>query len=112
MNINVIINYIDKLEKEFYNRYLDIIYSNIIDYYYKDFDTNKLVIEEYLIKQMKLRENFNLENLHKGYSYLGTFYKRVNNLDLANFYINKAIGLLDVNKDSKTISVLEKIIKK
>ncbi len=61
---------------------------------------------------MKLSANFNLENLHKGYSYLGAFYKKTNNLDLANFYINKAIGLLDVNKDNRTISILEKIIKK
>ena len=112
LNIDIIVCYINILENQYYDKYLDILYSNIIDFYYPNFDKNKLVIEEYLIKQMQLREKFNLENLHKGYSYLGTFYKKVNNLDLANFYINKAISLLDINKDSKTINVLEKIIKK
>ncbi len=54
---------------------------------------------------------FNLDNLYKGYSYLGNFYKKVNNLDLANLYINKAINILDPRKNIKIIRYLQLLYK-
>lgn len=110
--INILLKNIELLENNFNNKNLDIIYTNILDYYYlQDFDTN-LGIEKYLIKQIDIRVKYNLDNLGKGYSFLGKFYQDTKQYDLVKENYIKAYDLLDPEKDKKIIEKISYYINK
>ena len=81
---------------------LDIFYTKVLNYYQTK-DNSDVQIEKYLIKQMKIREDLNLKNLYKGYIFLAKFYKKVNKMDLYEFYRNKLIINLEQTEDKVVV---------
>lgn len=108
--INVILNKLYIVENIFEDKKLDILYTNILDFYYLENKSNNIKeIERFLIKQVEVREKYNLENLDKGYSYLGLFYKDQGDLEKSKIYFSKSLELLNIKQDYKQIEKLKLI---